>query len=194
MTCLPAVSWGPAFGWALAALPIKITVIIKANVTGMRSASQVTQQKPSNCQRLQGKHRCVMQWCWAGCCSAVPLHLPVLSCSLPAPSLPGCWAQSSPLRSLSICGYMRCPFPNHTFVLRPLFPFFRFLLSFFPLWCAPVSPCSRGLSSSFPVHPRGPFPTLPVVAVSNSIVLLGTEANGVINYLLSAGPSSEGDR
>lgn len=51
-----------------------------------------------------------------------------------------------------------------------------------------------GLSGSFPVHPGGLFPTLPVVAVSNSIVLLGAEANGVINYLLSAGPGSERDR
>lgn len=37
-------------------------------------------------------------------------------------------------------------------------------------------------------------PQLPVVAVSNSIVLPGTEANGVINYLLSAGLSSECDQ
>lgn len=99
-----------------------------------------------------------------------------------------------PSATLSICGYMRCPFPSHTFVLRLLFPFFRFLFSFFPLWCVSVSLCSPGLSGSFPVRPGGPFPTLPVVAVSNSIVLLGTEANGVINYLLSAGPSSERDR
>lgn len=43
--------------------------------------------------------------------------------------------------------------------------------------------------------PRLPqFPQLPVVAVSNSIVLLSTEANGVINYLLSAGLSSECDQ
>lgn len=54
-------------------------------------------------------------------------------------------------------------------------------------------------STSFPLgraHPQPvpQSPQLPVVAVSNSIVLPGTEANGVINYLLSAGLSSESDQ
>lgn len=53
-------------------------------------------------------------------------------------------------------------------------------------------------STYFPLrraHPSlSPSPQLPVVAVSNSIVLPGTEANGVINYLLSAGLSSECDQ
>lgn len=42
--------------------------------------------------------------------------------------------------------------------------------------------------------PQGAFTSLSVVAVSNSIVLVGTEANGVINYLLSAGLSLENNQ
>lgn len=65
-----------------------------------------------------------------------------------------------------------------------------------------LCPPSLCLSSSnttsllWGLHPQAApqFPQLPVVAVSNSIVLLGTEANGVINYLLSAGLSSECDQ
>lgn len=54
-------------------------------------------------------------------------------------------------------------------------------------------------STFFPLRRAHPQPVpqspqLPVVAVSNSIVLPGTEANGVINYLLSAGLSSECDQ
>lgn len=146
---------------------------------------------------VKGSEGSTTVWCSGAELAAAMLSL-CTSLSSPAACLlhpcRGAEPRAALSHSLSICGYMHCPFPNHTLVLRSLFPFFGFLLSFFPLWCAPLSPCSLGLSSSFPVHPRGPFPTLPVVAVSNSIVLLGTEANGVINYLLSAGPSSEGDR
>lgn len=64
-----------------------------------------------------------------------------------------------------------------------------------PLRCAPVSQGNLGQSASFRDIPHGgAFTSLPVVAVSNSIVLLGTEANGVINYLLSAGTSSENNQ
>lgn len=157
MTYLPAVSWGPDLSWALAALPIKIAVIIKVNVTGMRTASQVTQQNPSNCQRLWGKHNCPMQCCLSWllqCCPSAPAMLSSLAACLHHP----CWgarlrAALSP--SLSICGYMCCPFPNHTFVLRLLFPFFQFLFSFFPLWCVPVSPCSWACQAAFLSIPGG---------------------------------------
>lgn len=56
---------------------------------------------------------------------------------------------------------------------------------------APLTPLPplRGSPQAVPQSPQ-----LPVVAVSNSIVLLRTEANGVINYLLSAGLSSECDQ
>lgn len=53
----------------------------------------------------------------------------------------------------------------------------------------PSPPRSEGFTPRLPQ-----FPQLPVVADSNSIVLLRTEANGVINYLLSAGLSSECDQ
>lgn len=52
-----------------------------------------------------------------------------------------------------------------------------------------ILPPQKGSPQPAPQSPR-----LPVVVVSNSIVLPGTEANGVINYLLSAGLSSECDQ
>lgn len=161
MTCLPAVLWGPDLSWALAALPIKITVIIKANVTGMRTASQVTQQNPSNCRRLQGRHNCLMQWCWAGCCNAVPLHQqgsPVLSCSLPAPSLLGCLSQSSPLPLPEHLWLHVLPLPKSHFCVKTGLSLFPISLLFFPpLMCSRV-PTQPGPVRQLSCPSLGAFP------------------------------------
>lgn len=143
MTCLPAALWGPDLSWGLAALPIKISVIIKANVTGMRTASQVTQQNPSNCQSLRGKRICLTQRCWGGCWNAIPLRQQgdsVLSCSLLlSPSLPGFLTQSSPVPLSGHSWLHVLPFPKSPFVLRLLFPFILFPFSFPPpLMCSHV--------------------------------------------------------
>lgn len=157
MTCLPAVLWGPDLSWALAALPIKITVIIKVNVTGMRTASQVTQQNPSNCQRLRGKHNCLMQRCWAGCCNAVPLHQ-VLSCSLPAPALPGSLIQSSPLPLPEHLWLHVLPLAKSHFCVKIAHSLFPISLLFFPpLMCSPV-PMQPGPVRQHSCPSPGAFP------------------------------------
>lgn len=63
VACLPAALWGHGLSWGHQVPPIKITVILKVNVTVIRTASQVTQQNPSNCQRLQGKCICLTLQC-----------------------------------------------------------------------------------------------------------------------------------
>lgn len=89
------------------------------------------------------------------CCPSAPVTGPVLSCSFLHHPCPGAQFRAALSHSLSICGYMCCPFPNHTFMLRLLLPFF------FPDFSSPFSPSDVFLCPHAAWACQAAFPSIP---------------------------------
>lgn len=186
--------WSPGQCWGPAALLIKPQPQQKC-YGGHESCQPGDTEEPISLSKpLREMHlsdKAMLSWLSEQ--HSLPRPGPALSCRLAhLCSLYGTWHGSPDQLSGSRLVSTRAA-PSHAFVLcvKAAPSLYPISLLFFPPLMCPVSQCSPACQASLPSIPRGPFTALPVVAVSNSIVLLGTEANGVINYLLSAGPSSE---